>query len=71
MLVYDDAIPARIKCSNGCGRRMTWAETRVQYGRMIKRGCSVEESKRRSPICGKCVTATMPLVRNGPRSTGM
>ena len=55
MLVRADARPAQLQCLN-CGRYQTWADTRVQLGRMIRKGFTPDEAKRRSPICGKCVT---------------
>ena len=40
----------------GCQRRMTWAEQRVQFGRLLRRAFTVDQSRRVLPRCQKCVT---------------
>ena len=42
-----------------CGYRVTWAEQRRQYGRLIRRGKSDEEAKALMPRCQKCTTAAL------------
>jgi hypothetical protein len=44
-----------------CAKRLTWAETRRQYGRLRQRGYSHEQSAARGTSCQKCTTA---FVRN-------
>lgn len=47
--------PAMTKCL-GCQRRMTWAEQRVQFGRLLRRAFTVDQTRRVLPRCQKCVT---------------
>jgi len=46
-----------------CQRAMTWAEVRVQFGRMMRRGLSVDEIKKIQPCCQKCVTVTLREIK--------
>lgn len=39
-----------------CGRHMTWAAQRVQYGRMMRRGFTQDVARRTLPRCQKCMT---------------
>jgi len=39
-----------------CGKPMTWAMQRVQYGRILKRGYSKNDAKELAKQCQKCVT---------------
>ncbi|HEY4261621.1 MAG TPA: hypothetical protein VGM98_15735 [Schlesneria sp.] len=49
-------IPSRPKtCCVGCGTGMTWAEIRRQYGRLLRKGLTVEQVKAILPKCQKCV----------------
>ena len=50
-----------------CQRRMTWAEQRVQYGRLKKRGVTNAHIKDALPRCQKCVTI---WIRNHPQLMG-
>lgn len=58
--------PAQIPCMD-CRNRMTWAQQRVQYGRLKKRGVSEAHIKAALPRCQKCITI---WVRNHPQLTG-
>ncbi len=40
----------------GCNNPMTWAESRVQYGRLLKRGIDEATAKQATPRCQKCMT---------------
>jgi hypothetical protein len=42
-----------------CGIDVTWAQSRAQYGRLIRKGFTPEDARSRSPICGQCVSATV------------
>jgi hypothetical protein len=39
-----------------CGEEQTWATTRASFGRMMRKGFTVEAAKQHSPICSRCVT---------------
>jgi len=44
------------KCLS-CNRQLTWLDQKQQFGRAInKYGLSVEEAKKITPRCGKCLT---------------
>jgi hypothetical protein len=45
----------RIRCQN-CNCEMTWSEQKRQFGRMLRKGLSIEDAGRLSPRCSKCVT---------------
>jgi hypothetical protein len=45
----------RIRCRD-CRNLMTWAASRVQYGRALRRGLTVAEAKAAQPRCQKCTT---------------
>jgi hypothetical protein len=47
--------PAQIPCLR-CGHHQTWAETRRQFGRLLRFGYSKEGAKDHSPRCQKCTT---------------
>lgn len=52
-----------------CKYPMTWAQQRVQFGRLVKRGLSREETKAAMPRCQTCVTRmlngaiSIPVIR--------
>ena len=48
-------LAAKIICKS-CRSRMTWAQQRVQFGRMLKRGLNKEQAKLLLPQCQKCIT---------------
>jgi hypothetical protein len=50
--------PAQIPCTI-CRKRLTWADCRRQYARLLERGRTVEEIKSILPRCSKCVTALL------------
>jgi hypothetical protein len=55
----------RSKQCKDCGRWMTWAEHRVQFGRLMRRGLDLACVKQTLPRCQKCVTKwlqTLPRV---------
>jgi hypothetical protein len=39
-----------------CDKHMTWADQRVQYGRLRRRGLPDTQAKAAMPCCQKCVT---------------
>ena len=39
--------------------RLTWAESKKSYARMVKRGLSPDEAMSLTPSCSKCATAVM------------
>lgn len=43
------------KCKQ-CKRTMTWAEVKVQYGRLKRAGLDDETIKEIQPSCQKCIT---------------
>jgi hypothetical protein len=43
------------KCKD-CKYAMTWASQRQQFGRLVKRGFSVDDTKQLMPRCQKCLT---------------
>ena len=45
-----------------CGYGLTWANIRVQYGRAIKRGLTLDEAKAVCPRCQKCMTKFLKKV---------
>lgn len=45
------------KCMD-CGRSMTWAEQRVQFKRLVMKGC--KDAPAMLPRCQKCVTKLLP-----------
>jgi hypothetical protein len=51
--------PPHIKCL-GCGWiMMTWAEQRRQFGRAVRAGLSLDETKQLMPRCQKCTTEAL------------
>lgn len=48
--------PRRQDRCKRCRYAITWADQRKQFGRMIKRGLSIDEIKAIQPRCQKCVT---------------
>ena len=57
------------KRCKGCRAPMTWAATRVQWGRLVGAGATPSEAREHMPLCQKCVTGFLVLVRDGPRTT--
>lgn len=53
----------KTKCA-GCQSRLTWAEQRVQYGRLVRRGLTREQIKALSPRCQKCMTVALRTIPN-------
>lgn len=51
--------PASGKLCLRCGYRITWAEQRRQYGRLIRRGKSHDEANALMPPCQRCTTAAL------------
>jgi hypothetical protein len=55
-----------------CAKTMTWAATRVQFGRALRAGLTPEAVRDVMPACQKCMTVALrtvrDLVRDGPRS---
>jgi hypothetical protein len=49
---------SKIQCLD-CKLRLTWAERRRQFGRIIKRGHPPELAKQLMPRCQKCVTSLL------------
>ena len=49
-----------------CNRPMTWADQRVQYGRLMKRGVPREGIKAMLPRCQKGVTRMLAEVASPP-----
>ncbi len=49
----------RQRCRD-CSRRMSWAECRVQYGRLLRHGLTGSEASEALPRCQKCVTKLSP-----------
>lgn len=45
--------------ASGCLTRMTWEQQRVQYGRAMRAGLSVEQWKAVGPRCQKCTTTLL------------
>jgi hypothetical protein len=39
-----------------CRNRMTWAALRVQCGRCLRRGLTIEQARAAQPRCQKCMT---------------
>jgi hypothetical protein len=55
--------PAKLKICVNCGRPgADYHESKMSYARMIKRGLTKEQAKRRSPSCGKCVTRSLAMI---------
>lgn len=48
--------PSKARCRR-CGYRVTWAEQRKQYARMMQRGLPPHEAKALLPRCQTCTTA--------------
>ena len=42
-----------------CRNRVTWAELRRQYGRLVNHGLEPAQAKQILPRCPKCVTAVL------------
>lgn len=53
-------LPARPKtvCLQ-CGYSITWATQRQQFGRLMRKGFSVEDARKLLPRCQVCLTATL------------
>lgn len=47
-----------------CGRPMTWAQQRQQFGRLLRRGFSIEHAKQLNPRCQTCMTITLKAQQN-------
>jgi hypothetical protein len=50
-----DLASSRIRCRE-CRNLMTWAASRVQYGRALRRDLTAEQAKATQPLCQKCMT---------------
>jgi hypothetical protein len=62
------------KCISCGWPGLTWRETQQSHARMIKAGLTPEETKRRSPYCGRCTTTLLSPVSHvgdvsGPRDS--
>jgi hypothetical protein len=42
-----------------CGYPMTWENQRRQFGRLMRRGMTTEETKALLPRCQKCMTTAL------------
>ncbi len=58
--------PSRDPCIE-CRRPMTWAQQRVQFGRLKRLGISAAHIKATLPRCQKCLTIWL---RNHPHLVG-
>lgn len=52
-----DRPPRRRDCCQRCGHEITWAESRRQWGRLVRAGLDATEAKSLQPRCQKCSTA--------------
>ena len=48
-----------------CTTPMNWAQQRSSFGRMVGKGFTLDEAKKQSPICSKCVTMIADLKARG------
>jgi hypothetical protein len=52
----------KTKCTVCGWPTMRWGQAQWSYGRLIGAGLTIEEAKRRSPICRKCTTRVLQEV---------